>query len=470
MAQIFFQTHGCRLNQIESEGAARFFSDAGFSVAMENVSHADEEGVMLAIVNTCAVTTKAEQKARRSIRRLLEKFPESLVIITGCYAQLEKKLNDFFSEKERLLLLPGKYKSRLSDVAPTLKEFLKIEKKFSSKKFASLLKKTVFRFPENEKQISENSFKLFTTSFLSHSRAAIKIQDGCNASCSYCAICLARGKSVSLPFEKLKARIFALEKNGCSEIVFTAVNLSQYASERNGKIINFSNALSILLSETEKVFFRISSMYPEMITEGFVRVLSSRRVRPHFHLSVQSGSDKILRLMGRRYKREDIVRAVSLLRRAKPEAFFSCDIIAGFPNESEDDFSETLSLCEKCNFTFVHAFAFSSRKNTKAFSMTGKIPERITKERVKILHDFSVKQKISYIGNFLGKPLCAVAEKKISANEITATTENFIHCKIKIKHRSVKSGDAVFVILDEVLSENIANDEELEAAGLLSTE
>lgn len=468
MAQIFFQTHGCRLNQIESEGAAKFFLDAGFSVAMENVSHANENEVLLAIVNTCAVTTKAEQKARRSIRLLLEKFPKSLVVITGCYAELEKNLGDFFFEKERVLLLPGKYKSRLSDIAHELKFFLETENEFSNEKFFAVLKKQIFNFPETENKFSENSFKLFTTSFLSHSRAAIKIQDGCNSSCSYCAICLARGKAVSLPFAELKKRVRTLEKNGFSEIVFTAVNLSQYASEHNGELLNFSHALSLLLAETQNVFFRISSMYPEMIDEKFSRVLNHERVRPHFHLSIQSGSNTILRLMNRSYTRARVIEAIKILRRAKPDAFFSCDIIVGFPNESENDFSETLSLCKECDFTFVHAFPFSARKNTKAFSMNGKIPERIAKERVKILHDFSVKQKISYIENFLGKSLRAVAEKKINENEITATTENFIHCKIKLQNEKVKSGDAIFVKLSEVLFDNIANDDEIEACAIIS--
>lgn len=474
--QILFETLGCRLNQIESEAAARFFSDAGFAVTMDVPNAASEklDSVLLCVVNTCAVTQKAEQKARRVIRLLLEKCPNASVAVTGCYAELaqsELELLDW-----RVAALPGLCKSRLADVPALLAARMQSEPRtrFDALAFSELLRSSLFAAPTSHADggkyyFSEDAFRLSTDTFLAHSRASLKIQDGCNCACSYCAIRLARGKSVSLPVRDVVARVQELIAAGQKEVVLTAVNLAQYRGEYDGAYCTFADLLEKLLRETSGIAFRISSLYPEIIDERFCAIVKDERVRPHFHLSVQSGSDAVLQAMKRNYCAEDVARSVALLRSAKESAFFACDIIAGFPEESDDDFDKTLALCRACNFSYVHAFPFSARPGTEAFAMKQKIPERIKKARVKTLASFAHAQKIAYIDSWGGKTVRAIAENaKPGEKEFRAMTENFLHCAVASSTQELpKAGSEVRVRIVRPLVAAIERGEELEAAAEL---
>ena len=486
---VHFETLGCRLNQIESESAARFFSDSGFSVDLENISASavPAERTVLCVVNTCTVTTKAEQKARRVIRLLLKKYPAAAVVVTGCYAQVEP--DEILAMDERIAVLPGMKKSRLADIPPILNSFINERPKsnrldydfdacgfvhhLSEKLFSvsvggvvlsplrkASLKRALFKAipvaqnPPSVKNssfigFSEDPFRLSTDTFLAHSRSSIKIQDGCNCSCTYCRIRIARGNSVSLDAESVLSRVQALQTAGQSEVVITSVNIAQYASEYCGHKIDFTDLLQILLDKTDGIAFRLSSLYPEVVNEKFCALASDDRIRPHFHLSVQSGSDKILKAMKRPYGIEQVYKAVELLKAAKKDPFLACDIIAGFPGETDEDFWETLELCRKANFTWIHVFPFSPRPGTKAYSMKPKVAESVTGKRVSEIFSLACKNKIDYILAMKGKALTAVAEKafKASCGEVknadeterqfgrresttcfSALTENFLHC------------------------------------------
>lgn len=438
MDVIFFTT-GCRLNQIESESASHYFVEKNFSVSMTPLTAKSsvDEKTLLAVVNTCAVTQKAEQKDRRMIRLLLEKCPNATVIVTGCYAQLSKE--QILKMNLRIAVLKGLLKSRITTVSEILKNNYYNNEKFNPVEFAAYLNKEIF--VENEKilKVSEDSFKLSTDSFLAHSRPSIKIQDGCNSSCSYCTIHIARGGAVSLAVEEVISRVKKLESLGFSEVVFTTVNISQYKSEFQGEIYNFTKLLHLCLKETQSINFRISSLYPEIIDEYFCEVISHKRVRPHFHISVQSGSNKILQLMNRKYLREDVIKACKMLNNAKKNPFIACDIITGFPGETEEDFEQTLDLCRKCNFSWVHVFPFSERPGTIACELKNKVPQSIRDKRAKELLIWAKENKLKYINNYVGKNLSAVLETvksepyKILQNGeklFSAVTENFLHCKI----------------------------------------
>ena len=433
---IHFETLGCRLNQVESEGAARFFTDSDFSVTMEPfTARSFDESVVLCVVNTCTVTAKAEQKARRIIRMLLKCCPNSAVAVTGCYAQLDQK--KIMAIDERVCVLGGQHKGSLADLPPFLKKILEENPSITGLEISQKIQK-IFDKENNssERNVITSPFRLATETFINHSRSSLKIQDGCNCVCTYCRIRLARGKSVSLDAKEVIERVQKLEGAGQSEVVITTVNISQYSSEYNGRKVRFAELLELILQNTQKIGVRISSLYPEIVDEKLASILENTRVRPYFHISVQSGSDSVLARMKRPYKIEAVYRATELLRKAKKNPFIACDIIAGFPGESDEDFDLTLKMLKECGFTYVHAFPFSPRPGTEAFKMRPMVPNYITDKRIAALEEFNKKSKSDYINSFVGQSLPAVCETvhraKIFKDRIVvhAVTENFLHCQL----------------------------------------
>lgn len=485
---VIIQTLGCRLNQIESESIAKFFADANFSVNMDVVSasSAVNEEVSVCVVNSCAVTQKSEQKARRMIRLLLEKFPNACVIVTGCYAELSK--DALLQMDGRIAVLPGQRKSRMESVARALaktsaSKIVSASAGFNAARFAKKIQREIFDAPQETPRLAEQTFKLATESFAVHSRASLKIQDGCNGACSYCTIKNARGKSVSLDAASVIERAAALEKSGHSEIVLTGVNVAQYKSEYYGKQIDFVSLLELLLKNTNSVAFRLSSIWPTVVSDRFCSVISDARVRPHFHLSVQSGSDKILSAMRRSYTSRDVANAVAKIRAVKGEPFFACDIIAGFPGESEDDFADTMQLMKECNFAWIHAFPFSARPGTEAFDMKPKIAERVAGERVAALFELAKKNKTAYINSFSGKIVEAIAESARHGNIVLqkksplaetalaeasrAVTENFLHCEFVCDTNALKSGEKIRLQIMAADDERVAKGAEYDVKAKL---
>lgn len=468
MNNIHIETLGCRLNQIESEATARFFVDNGFSISMESITANAVENpeILISIINTCTVTQKAEQKARRIIRLLLKKYPNSLIIVTGCYAQVSgAEINKI---DERICVIGGQIKSRIAEVPVLLKSFLK-EKQWNPVDFSKEITEKIISIPQDKNGFAEDTFKLSTSSFIAHSRASLKIQDGCNNNCSYCAIHIARGHSVSIDVETAISRVKELEAAGQDEVVITTVNIGQYRGKYKDGYCNFSQLLKILLNNTAKINFRISSLYPEIVDDEFCKVIADKRVRPHFHLSVQSGSNKILDLMNRQYKANQVLEACEKLKKAKGNPFLACDIITGFPGETKDDFAQTMELCEKCGFSWVHAFPFSERPGTPACTMKNKVPQSESGERAKRLTDWAINNKINYLNHFVGKELEAVLETVkrpsglINADKIVyhAVTENFIHCEI-VSQKSLDVKKTVKVMVKKILTDRIMKGGDIE--------
>lgn len=467
--RIRFETLGCRLNQIESEGAAHFFSEAGFSSDLTPVSAKSpvDEDTVLCVINTCSVTQKAEQKARRLIRLLLKTYPKATVLVTGCYAQLRpleiKKMDN------RIAVLGGQIKSRISKIPELLKVFLE-KGNSSAENFVSIIEKEVILKPVLNPGIPENSFVLSTDSFLAHSRASIKIQDGCNSKCAYCTINIARGKSVSLDAQTVLDRIKILEDAGQSEVVITTVNIAQYhGAWKNAEkgFVNFAGLLKLILENTSRIRIRISSIYPQIVKEDFIEAISNERVCPHFHISVQSGSDKILASMKRGYTAQNVVEACEKIRQVKENPFLACDIITGFPGETDADFEDTLNLCKKCNFAWVHAFPYSERPGTEAIKLKGKVPQSVSGERAYTLTTKASESKIRYIKSFEGKVLSCVMETVRNQNKENliyhAVTENFLHCQVEVPETEVmKNGQVQKVRILSPLVENIRKGGEIE--------
>ena len=473
MSEIRIETLGCRLNQIESEAAARFFTDKGFSVGMEGLTSSSEQDnqTIIGIINTCTVTQKAEQKARRLIRLMLKKYPSAVIIATGCYAQLASK--EIEAINPRICVIGGQMKSRLSQV-PDLLIKEKQNNEWNAEYFSELIKKTIIQVPQLKPGFPENSFKLAATSFLSHSRASLKIQDGCNNNCAFCAIHIARGHSVSLDVQTAIDRVRELEEKGHGEVVLTTVNIGQYKGAYKDGWCNFTELLALLLANTKSIRFRISSLYPDVVDEKFCRVISDERVQPHFHISVQSGSSKVLEAMNRPYSSQSVIDACNMLKKAKRNPFLACDIITGFPGETDEDFEQTMTLCNACDFAWVHAFPYSERPGTAAISMKNKVPQSVSGERAKRITEWAVNQKTKYVESFINtdheavletvkRPLALAAGSSSSRFIYHAVTDNFIHCEI-ISKNQMSANQMLKIKITGVLSERIQKGGDIEAS------
>ncbi|MDR1637441.1 MAG: tRNA (N(6)-L-threonylcarbamoyladenosine(37)-C(2))-methylthiotransferase MtaB [Treponema sp.] len=392
MPSFSIYTLGCKLNQLESEAVAASFRDAGFTV------NPWEEGADILVVNTCTVTSMAEQKARRIIRKLLKENPSSLVIVTGCYAQLEAEKIAALEEtpagsggRRRLFVVPGDLKPALLDLPRRMGDAAK------GRDVLSL-----------EAGIAADPFAFNAPDLSFHSRPFLKIQDGCDQACAYCRVRVARGNSVSLDADTVLRRLRSLEEQGYAEAVLSGVNISQY---RDGRLGGLGALIAFLLENTRRIALRLSSLEPEALTESLFAALGDRRLRPHFHLSLQSGSNRVLKRMGRPYTAEEAAAAAGKLRAIKDDPFLACDIIAGFPGEEGEDFAETVELCKRIDFAWIHVFPYSSRPDTPAFRFKDPVSPGEIPRRVETLRRLAKRGRAAYIRRWLGRTVEAVPER-----------------------------------------------------------
>jgi len=425
-------TLGCKLNQLEGEALVDAFRKAGFALA----SHADgpsAEGPGIVIINTCTVTSKADQKSRRLIRKALRDNPDSCVLVTGCYARLDP---DEIAALEgetggagfrRLFVAgggegtSGPEKSALLDLPEYVRDVMARSPNISLPKIVESWMETVQGGAETHRVFD---FKPEELTF--HSRGYLKIQDGCDNNCHYCRVRLARGQSVSLPKESALERLRSFEARGCAELMITGVNIAQY--RHSGA--DLAGLLQYLLEGSTAIALRLSSLEPEAIDERLASVLAHPRIRPHFHLSVQSGSDTVLRAMGRAYTSRTVEQAAALLRGVKDNPFLACDIIAGFPGETAADFDQTYALCSQIGFAWIHAFPYSPRPGTAAFSLKNPVCERDITRRVQALTKLALQGRRDYAQAWLGRGLSAIVEKgpvgHCPLDQCRAVSENYL--------------------------------------------
>jgi threonylcarbamoyladenosine tRNA methylthiotransferase MtaB len=429
MYRASFRTFGCKLNQLETESLADAFARAGAiivgpSAAIDGSSApnagpsaaADSSVADLYILNTCTVTGKAEQKARHAIRSALGSNPGAVVVVTGCYAQVDAAALEAIDP--RVISVRGEDKARLHALALYLGE--------EWQGHGSLLD-AVREWASREPGSGADRFAFSPESFTYHSRPSLKIEDGCDNHCSYCRVCIARGPAESLAAPLVLERLLALEAAGAAEVVLAGVNLSQYRSDG----LDFGGLLRYLLAGSSRVALRLSSYEPDRVDASFLEAFAAPRVRPHVHLAIQSGSDPVLARMGRRYKGRRILEACEDLRRVKGDPFLAADIIAGFPGEGEEEFGQTMAVAREAGFAWIHAFPFSARPGTAAFGMKPKVPERISGERVAALTNLAHSGREAYIGRWTGAEVRAVVEGSCGeeggpANPRPATSENYL--------------------------------------------
>jgi threonylcarbamoyladenosine tRNA methylthiotransferase MtaB len=434
MLSFSIYTLGCKVNQIESEAITAAFRGAGFTVFPWGAPP-DGTNAAILVINTCTVTSKAEQKARRVIRNAL-RLPCAALIVSGCYAELdtqtitglaaeEPDLAPLFvlggGEKDALLDLPGLLAAGAKDAPPAA-----LVSQWLNGLPLSGNGKTPAASPVSDTNNTAFRFNLADFSF--HSRALLKIQDGCDRRCSYCRVCLARGKSVSLEPQKALASLRLLEEKGYAEAALTGVNIGQY---RSGNI-DLGALIAYLLGETQFIRLRLSSLEPDCLSEGFIKLLGSPRIRPHFHLSVQSGSPSILQRMARPYQVQAIEDRIALLRSVKTDPFLACDIITGFPGETDAAFEETWAFCRRIGFAWIHAFPYSPRPGTTAYSFAERVSQRAARARVERLHMLAAEGRRAYTQRWLGKTVEAVVEAHEELGAGSAVSENYLKLRIPI--------------------------------------
>jgi threonylcarbamoyladenosine tRNA methylthiotransferase MtaB len=390
--RVAFHTFGCKLNQFETEALASSFLSQGFVVVP-----ADQDADTY-VVNTCTVTSRADHKARSLIRSLARAHPRAPLLVTGCSAETESEVLSGLADN--IVLVPQSMKSRFLGLPKILVEAADAGVDPHARLIAAL-----------QSDLPPDPFALNMTAAAFHTRAFLKIQDGCDCRCAYCRVPLARGRSVSLATEEVLGRAAALEEQGRREIVLTGVNISAWRASGTG----LPGLLRQLLRCTSRARIRLTSIEPESITPELVEVLTEPRICQHFHIPVQSGSDDVLARMRRRYAAGRVLDGVRRLREARDDPFIAADVIVGFPGETEAEFGKTREMVKSLEFVALHVFPFSPRPGTPAASMKPVVPERIRRERVTELSTTAGNLSDSYAHRWVGREVEVLLEGRPGA-------------------------------------------------------
>ena len=396
--KIAFHTLGCKLNFSETSAIARQMQERGFTTVDF------EEASDVYVINTCSVTDQADTKCRNIVRKAMKQNPNAYVVVVGCYAQLKPK--EIASIKGVDLVLGAAEKFKLPEIITDL------TKNPCGQVLAS--------------EISNANFFVDAYSVGDRTRSFLKIQDGCDYKCSFCTIPLARGKSRSDTPENVLKNAKDLASKGVKEIVLTGVNTGDYGKGIEGDFTFFD--IVKLLDEVEGIErFRISSIEPNLLTDEIIEfVAQSKRFMPHFHIPLQSGSDKMLKLMQRRYKSDLYKSRVEKIKNVMPHACIGVDVIVGFPQETDDDFLDTYNFVNELDISYLHVFTYSERANTKAIEMEGVIPVPVRNQRNAMLRTLSEKKKRYFYQQFLGTTRLALMEQEQHGNVMHGFTDNYI--------------------------------------------
>ncbi|MFY7964379.1 MAG: tRNA (N(6)-L-threonylcarbamoyladenosine(37)-C(2))-methylthiotransferase MtaB [Chitinophagaceae bacterium] len=399
---VAFHTLGCKLNYSETSTLSRMLEVDGF----EKKDFSDIADVY--VINTCSVTDNADKECRQLVRRINRKAPESLVVITGCYAQLKPK---------EIASIPG------------VNLVLGAAEKFN---IAAHLRELTLNDSGKISSCDIEDVSGFTSSFSvnDRTRTFLKVQDGCNYNCSFCTIPQARGKSRSDTVENVVATAKSLAAKGVKEIVLTGVNLGDFGRGADGDK-TYKETFFDLVKELDKVEgiqrYRISSIEPNLLTNEIIEfVANSKKFMPHFHIPLQSGSNTILGLMRRRYKRELYTERVGLIKTLMPHCAIGVDVIVGFPGETEEYFKETFDFLHNLDISYLHVFTYSERDNTLAVTMDNVVPVNIRNERNKTLRNLSYMKQHYFNNHFAGQTRKVLFEDADKAGMMEGYTDNYI--------------------------------------------
>ena len=400
--KIAFHTLGCKLNYSETSFIANNLKDEG----VEITDFSEKSDVY--VINTCSVTENANKECKQIIKKIKKKSPNSIITVMGCYAQL--KPNEIKNIEGVNLVLGANEKFKL-------KEYLKN----TTNKDSSVIVQPIEKITSFKQSFSEKH----------RTRTFLKVQDGCNYKCSFCTIPLARGKSRSNTIKNVLQEIHELKNKGIKEIVLTGVNIGDFGI--NGNNESFLDLLKEII-KIPSVRIRISSIEPNLLSEEILDVvLKSKNIVPHFHIPLQSGSDKILKLMRRRYNTRDYKTLINKIKKYNSSVCIGADVIVGFPGEEETDFNDTVNFIKSLPLSYLHVFSYSERDNTIAQKLAKSVPKEERKKRSLILRNLSEKKRnIFYLENLKTSRLTLI-EGKTKKEYLNGYTDNYIKIEIPYK-------------------------------------
>ena len=398
--KVAIYTLGCKVNLYESEVIMNSFKKSGYEIVDF------EDNADIVIINTCTVTNTSDKKSRNIIRQAVKKHEKAVIVVMGCYSQVRSA---DIKEIDGVDIIIGNTKK--SKVVSLVEEYLK-----------------------NKKSITEIDDIMHTDfepmeldTFETRTRAFVKIQDGCNNFCSYCIIPYSRGNIRSKEKDDVVSEIKCLVKNGYKEVVLTGIHTGHYGKDKYD--YDFSDLLSGLCKIDNLKRIRISSIEITELDSKFIDVLKNNKVIVnHMHIPLQSGCDKTLKEMNRKYDTKYYLDKINLIRSIRPNISITTDLIVGFPNETEEDFNNTLSFLRKVKFSKIHVFPYSRRKGTKADLMDNQIDEQTKHKRVKEVLKLSEELEIEYMNKFINTDVLVLIEK-FENGIISGHTENYIPVK-----------------------------------------
>ena len=402
--KVAFKTLGCKLNYSETSSISREFVKKGY----EKVSFDDASDIY--VINTCSVTQNADKEFKYLVNRVKRKNPNSSVVAIGCYAQLKPK--------------------KISEI-PGVDLVLGADKKFDILKYLNLEDKD----NNNIHSCEINSVDFFKSSYSlgDRTRSFLKVQDGCDYKCTYCTIPQARGKSRSGTISEILDNVKHLVASGVKEIVLTGVNIGDYGifdTKTKKRETNFYELISNidLIPDLNRV--RISSIEPNLLSDEIIQfVHNSNSFVKHFHIPLQSGSDKILKLMKRRYLKNLYISRINKIKELMPDCCIGVDVIVGFPGETEEDFNETYEFLKALNISYLHVFSYSERDNTESLKINHKIPKKTRATRSQILRKLSDIKKINFYESNINQIRPVLFESKNYDGYIYGYTDNYIRVK-----------------------------------------
>lgn len=412
-------TLGCKVNQAETDSMLDMLSAAGADIVDF------EEKADIYIVNTCSVTNIADKKSRQMLHRAKKRNPESIVIAAGCYVQSAKEL---LEQDESVDIVISNNKKK--DITDIVNDYINVRKNEGGDAPADGEKKEYFVDISKETEYEEMGGHVP----VGHTRAYVKIQDGCNQFCSYCIIPYVRGRIRSRSEEAVIAEVTKLAESGIKEVVLTGIHISSYGKDKNneGALIDLIDAISKIKGIKR---IRLGSLEPGIITEDFVRrVSANKKVCPHFHLSLQSGCNTILKRMNRKYTREQYFEKCEMLREAYDAPALTTDVIVGFPGETDEEFEETVQYLTELNLYEMHIFKYSPRKGTVAAAMKDQVSPEVKNKRSDVLLELAERGKKAYEAKYEGAELEVLVEEVLHREDGTylrGHTERYMDILIK---------------------------------------
>ena len=438
-------TLGCKVNQCESAGIAEALVARGIKIVSFN------EKADVYIINTCTVTGRTDYQSRQLVGRAIRKNPEAMILVTGCYAQ--RAPQELSSLAGVHFVIGNAEKELIPDILLKTEKSSPMFLSNGDDNFCSNLGKNQILVGNIRR---EKAFSpLGASIFPEHTRAFLKIQDGCDAFCSYCIVPYTRGTSRSLPAEETMQKMARLAANGYREIVLTGIHLGAWGRDLHPPF-SFTSLLGEIVEKRLVERLRLSSLEPREVTPGLISLIrDSDMICPHLHLSLQSGSDQILALMRRNYDTAFFRELVLTLHSAIPGLAIGIDVIAGFPGETEEEFAKTLRLIEELPLAYLHAFPFSSRPGTPAATMPGQIADNIKKNRVHLLREAGAVKRCNFAKRFLGKPLKVLIERRTDKGTglPTGFSENYL--TVAVRGGEAKVNSIVSVVPDSLEGERL---------------